>query len=132
MQDPSSADDLNLKAWRAMGDQTIADDDEPVLSHAIKLIIAVAVFARRRHRGGDRATFVKPPGLTPRGTAARTAGVSSMPTNFLEHQRAPGNGVVDHGAMPAGLLRAMPMRHWMARHAHRQLAGARLGALTFP
>ena len=74
---------------------------------------------------------MKPPGLTPRGTATRTAGVSSMPTNFLEHQRAPGNGVVDHGAMPAGLLRAMPMRHWMARHADRQLAGARLGALTF-
>ena len=86
---------------------------------------------RSRHRGGDRAAFVKPPGLTPRGTATRTAGVSSMPTNFLEHQRAPGNGVVDHGAMPAGVCcgRRQCAIGWLATP---QLAGARLGALTFP
>ena len=73
---------------------------------------------RSRHRGGDRAAFVKPPGLTPRGTATRTAGVASMPTNFLEHQRAPGERCSrPWGDAGGGLLRATPMRHWMARHA---------------
>jgi hypothetical protein len=45
MLDPLSADDPNLKAWRANVESTIIEDDEPVLSHATKLIIAVAVFA---------------------------------------------------------------------------------------
>jgi hypothetical protein len=42
MQDPLSADDRYLKAWRANVESTITEDDEPVLSHATKLIIAVA------------------------------------------------------------------------------------------
>ena len=61
MQDPSSADDPNLEAWRAMGDQTTADDDEPVLSHATKLIIAIAVFALGVLVGAAIAAGIVPP-----------------------------------------------------------------------
>jgi hypothetical protein len=60
MQDPSSADD-QMKAWRAMVEQTIADDDEPVLSHATKLIIAVAVFALGVLVGAAIAAGIVPP-----------------------------------------------------------------------
>jgi hypothetical protein len=61
MQDPSSADDPNLKAWRVMVEQTIADDDEPVLSHATKLIIAVGVFALGVLVGAAIAAGIVPP-----------------------------------------------------------------------
>jgi hypothetical protein len=40
---------------------TIADDDEPVLSHATKLIIAVAVFALGVPLGAAIAAWVVPP-----------------------------------------------------------------------
>ena len=56
-----SADDTNLKAWHAMVEPPIADDDEPVLSHATKLIIAVAVFALGVLVGAAVAAGVMPP-----------------------------------------------------------------------
>jgi hypothetical protein len=61
MQDPLSADDPNLKAWRANVESTITEDDEPVLGHATKLIIAVAVFALGVPIGAAIATWVMPP-----------------------------------------------------------------------
>ena len=61
MQDPLSANDPGLKAWRAMVEATIADDDEPGLSHATKLIIAVAVFALGVLIGAAIAAWVMPP-----------------------------------------------------------------------
>ena len=65
MQDPSSADDL--KAWRAMGDQTIADDDEPVLSHATKLIIAACLSAPPSRRGSCHLRETSGPDATRHG-----------------------------------------------------------------
>jgi hypothetical protein len=56
-----SADDTNLKAWHAMVELPIADEDEPVLSHATKLIIAVAVFALGVLVGAAVAAGVMPP-----------------------------------------------------------------------
>jgi hypothetical protein len=56
-----SADDPNLKAWRAMVEPPIDVDDEPVLSHAAKLIIAVAVFALGVLVGAAIAAGVMPP-----------------------------------------------------------------------
>ena len=61
MQDPLSADDPNLKAWRANVESTITEDDEPVLNHATKLIIAVAVFALAVPIGAAIAAWVMPP-----------------------------------------------------------------------
>jgi len=45
----------------AMVEPTIADDDEPILSHATKLIIAVAVFALGVPIGAAIAAWVMPP-----------------------------------------------------------------------
>jgi hypothetical protein len=59
--DPLSADDPKPKAWRAVVEPTIADDDEPVLSHATKLIIAVVVFALGVPIGAAIAAWVMPP-----------------------------------------------------------------------
>jgi hypothetical protein len=56
-----SADDPNLKAWRAMVEPAIAEDDEPVLSHATKLIIAVAVLALGVPIGAAIAAWIMPP-----------------------------------------------------------------------
>jgi hypothetical protein len=56
-----SGDDSKLKAWRAMVEPTIADDNEPVLSHATKLIIAVAVLALGVPIGAAIAAWVMPP-----------------------------------------------------------------------
>ena len=61
MQDPSSAHYPSLKAWGAMVNPTIADDDEPGLSHATKLIIAVIVFALGVPIGAAIAAWVMPP-----------------------------------------------------------------------
>jgi hypothetical protein len=61
MQDPSSADDPKLRAWRGMVEPTIADDDEPILSRATKLIIALAVFALGVPIGAAIAAWVMPP-----------------------------------------------------------------------
>jgi hypothetical protein len=44
-----------------MVEPTIADDDEPILSHATKLIIAVAVFALGVPIGAAIAAWVMPP-----------------------------------------------------------------------
>jgi hypothetical protein len=56
-----SADDPNLKAWRALVEPTIADDDGPPLSPATKLIIAVAVLALGVPIGAAIAAWVMPP-----------------------------------------------------------------------
>jgi hypothetical protein len=56
-----SADDPNLKAWRAMVEPTIAVDDEPALSQATKLIIAVAVLALGVPIGAAIAAWVMQP-----------------------------------------------------------------------
>jgi hypothetical protein len=61
MQEPSSADDPELRAWRAMVEPTIAENDESILSHATKLIIAVAVFALGVPIGAAIAAWVMPP-----------------------------------------------------------------------
>jgi len=61
MRDPLSADDPTLRAWRGMVEPTIADDDAPILSHATKLIIAVAVFALGVPIGAAIAAWVMPP-----------------------------------------------------------------------
>ena len=45
----------------AMVEPPITDDDEPVLSHATKLIIAVAVFALGVPIGAAIAAWVMPP-----------------------------------------------------------------------
>jgi hypothetical protein len=61
MRDPLSADDPTLRAWRATVEPTIADDDAPILGHATKLIIAVAVFALGVPIGAAIAAWVMPP-----------------------------------------------------------------------
>ena len=61
MRDPLSADDPTLSVWRGMVEPTIADDDAPILSHATKLIIAVAVFALGVPIGAAIAAWVMPP-----------------------------------------------------------------------
>ena len=59
MQDPSSADDPNLKGRRAVVEPTINDDE--VLGHATKIIIAAAVLALGVPIGAAIAAWVMPP-----------------------------------------------------------------------
>ena len=53
---------LSRPRWRAMVERPpIVEDDEPVLTHATKLIIAVAVFALGVLLGAAIAAWIMPP-----------------------------------------------------------------------